>query len=333
LVDYLEPRLGVDSLRFAEPPAEVPHGWETYVYRFRLQAAGRLPASLARPLILRIYASPQGVPRARREFAVQRHLHLRGYGVPEPLLLEEDCTRFGGPFMLMECIPGETLLDGLRHDWTSVLKVARRLAEEHLCLHRLPVDGFPVPRERFLDRRIGELEALIGTYGLDGLCTGLEWLHAHRPAAPAAPTVVHLDFHLTNIMAPPGRDPVVLDWSEADVADPHADVAATVLLIHAAPVENVVLSERLIAPITRWALIRRYLRLYGRQRPLDVRTLRYYLACAALRRLGVYGMWLRAGPQANGCKPSSIRHLEPVHVGTLRECFRHWTAEEVELPS
>jgi aminoglycoside phosphotransferase (APT) family kinase protein len=312
-------------------PLEIPHGWETYVYRFRLRATAVLPPAFARPLVLRIYASPEGVPRARREFAMQRHLHQRGHAVPEPLRFEADCDLFGGPFMLMERVPGKTLLDGLRHNWTRVLAVAGQLAEQQLRLHCLPVDGFPVPPGPFLDRRLGELEALVGTHGLDGLRRGLKWLHAHRPAARAPAVVVHLDFHPVNIMDPEGRAPVVLDWSEADVADPHADVATTILLLHAAPVEKAVLAERLIAPITRCVLIHRYLNLYRRRSPLDLRTLRYYLACAALRRLAVYGMWLHAGPQANGCKPSSLRHVEPGHVGTLREDFRHCTGVEAVL--
>jgi aminoglycoside phosphotransferase (APT) family kinase protein len=286
---------------------------------------------MARPLILRIYPSRQGVPRARREFAVQRHLHQRGQAVPEPLLIEEDCGLFGGPFMLIEHIPGQTLLAGLRHDWTCVLSVARQLAELHLRLHRLPVGGFPAPPGPFLDRRLRELEALADKHGLDGLRRGLNWLHAHRPAAQGPAAIVHLDFHLVNIMDPEGRAPVVLDWSEADIADPHADVATTILLIHSAPLEKAALAERLIAPLTRWVLIHRYLRVYRLHFPLDLRTLRYYLAWAALRRLAVYGMWLHAGPQANGCKPSSIRHVESRHVGILRECFGHWTGVEARL--
>jgi aminoglycoside phosphotransferase (APT) family kinase protein len=331
LLDYLQLRLGAGRLGFAEPPDEIPHGWETYVYRFCLHAPGSLPPAFARPLILRIYASPQGLPRARREFAVQRHLHRRGQPVPEPLLIEEDCGLFGGPFLLMEHVPGRTLLDGLRRDWTRVLAVAGQLAEQHLRLHRLPVDGFPVPPGPFLDRRLDELESLTGTHELDGLRPGLDWLHAGRPAAPASVAIVHLDFHPVNIMDPEGREPTLLDWSEADVGDPHADVATTILLIHSAPLQNAVLAERLIAPVTRWALIRRYLRVYRQHVSLHLPTLRYYLACAALRRLAVYGMWLHAGPQANGCKPSSIRHVEPGHVGILRECFRHWTGVGVRL--
>src|SRR5690349_5239906 len=181
---YLAPRLGVDDLDFAEGPDEIPHGWETYIYRFRLRAGGGLPRPFDRRLVLRIYASPQGVPRIRGEFAVQHALHLAGQPVPAPLLVEDDCGLFGGPFMIMECLPGETLLDYLRHHKLRVLRVAARLAEEHARLHRLPAAEFPLPAGRFLERRFDELRGFVRGYGLEGLAAGLDWLLRHRPEEP-----------------------------------------------------------------------------------------------------------------------------------------------------
>src|SRR5262249_47729438 len=57
LAAYLAPRLGAGELHFAEGPDEIVHGWETYVYRFRLRAEGALPGPFDRPLVLRVYAS------------------------------------------------------------------------------------------------------------------------------------------------------------------------------------------------------------------------------------------------------------------------------------
>ena len=328
---YLAPRLGAGELHFAEGPDEIVHGWETYVYRFRLRAEGPLPGPFDRPLVLRIYGSAQGVPRARREFAVQRALHLAGQPVAEPLVVEDGCGLFGSPFLIMEYLPGETLLDYLRHHKTHVLGVGVRLAEQHARLHRLPASDFPAPAGPFLERRLAEVGAFVRNYGLEGLAAGLDWLRTHRPGEPERPALLHLDFHPVNLMVAPGRPPAVLDWSEADVGDRHADVAATVLLIDSAPVENARLLDRLLDPPARWVLIRSYLAVYHRRLGLDRRTLRYYLAWAALRRLGMCGMWLRAGPQSNGCKPSSIRHLRTGHVEALQDCFRHCTGVEARV--
>ena len=110
-----------------------------------------MPPPFERPLTLRIYGGAGGSPRARHEFAVLRHMHSLAYPVPEPLHLEEDCSVFGGPFLLLEWVPGITLLDRLRQRFRRFLEVPTRLAEMHRRLHELPIAGFPAPPGEFLD--------------------------------------------------------------------------------------------------------------------------------------------------------------------------------------
>ncbi|HZT82445.1 MAG TPA: phosphotransferase [Gemmataceae bacterium] len=333
LLDYLRPRLGAGPLRFAEGPTPLTHGWEAHVHEFRLETFPLLPAAYQRRLILRIYQGAAGVPRARHEHAAQLRLHQLGYPVPRPLLLEEDCAVLGGPFLVMEWVPGDTLLERLRGRFRRFLAIADCLAEMHLRLHALPAAGFPAPAGDFLDRRLAELDQLVGGYRLEGLAPGLDWLHAHRPAPDGPPSILHLDFHLANLMAEEGRPPVVLDWGEADVGDPHADVAMTWVLFHTAPVALRTWREGVLAQPARWSMTRRYLLHYGKVRPLDDRRLRYYLAWAALRRLAVAGAWLRAGPQAQGFKASSARHLTPAHLADLCRCFRKGSGVRVGPPA
>src|SRR5258708_36060876 len=68
LVAYLRHRWRLSRLAFLAPPEVIPHGWETYTYRFQMQNCSGLPEAFSRPLILRIYASPVGLPSARREW-------------------------------------------------------------------------------------------------------------------------------------------------------------------------------------------------------------------------------------------------------------------------
>jgi aminoglycoside phosphotransferase (APT) family kinase protein len=320
LAAYLAARLG-RAVEFAEPPALVPDGWEAYIYRFRLRPAGGLPGRFNRPLVLRLYAGPQGLPRARREFAAQGHAFRNGYPVPEPLLLEADSGHLGGPFLVMEQVPGETLLDRLRGNWTRILEVPTRLARAHARLHALPLDGLAQGDGPFLARQLDGLRRMVRTYGLDGLAVGLRWLEVHRPPDPDAPCLLHLDFHPVNLIARADGECVVLDWSEADVGDIHADLATTLLLLRYAPVEGLYPHERLVAPLTRWFLARRYRVVSRRGAQIDRERLRYYLAWACLRRLATYGMWLRAGPMSNGLKPGALGRVTPCHVGELAECF------------
>ncbi len=318
---YLAARLGLRAADFAEPPALVPTGWEAYVYRFRLLGSASLPARFDRPLVLRLYAGPRGLPRARREFAAQAHAHRHGYPAPQPLLLEEDSRHLGGPFIVMEHVPGETLLDRLRGNWLRILEVPARLARAHARLHALPTAGLTSPGGPFLARQLDDLRQTTRAHDLGGLAAGLRWLDAHRPSEAEPPSLLHLDFHPVNLVARDDGACVALDWSEADVGDRHADLAMTVLLLHCAPVDGLGLHERLLAPVTRWLLARRYQIVYRRSRPIDRGRLRYYLAWACLRRLATYGMWLRAGPLSNGSKPAAVRRVTPGHVRELQECF------------
>ena len=54
LLAYLAGRLDAPALTFAEAPEQITHGWETFIYTFRLAGDG-LGASWTAPLILRVY--------------------------------------------------------------------------------------------------------------------------------------------------------------------------------------------------------------------------------------------------------------------------------------
>src|ERR1700722_17278601 len=50
LLDYLSSRLNCSGLEYAQQPAEVCGGWETYTYSFLLKKNAGLPESYTRPL-------------------------------------------------------------------------------------------------------------------------------------------------------------------------------------------------------------------------------------------------------------------------------------------
>jgi aminoglycoside phosphotransferase (APT) family kinase protein len=331
LAAYLEPRLGVGKLGFTSEPREVPDNWETHIYRFQLRAERPLPQAFAAMLVLRAYSSFRSISRARHDFVVQRHMSNLGYEVPAPLLVEDSCDVLGGPFLVMSWIPGETLLERLRQRFRLFLWVAEKLAEMHLRLHALSSDGFPSKREPFLDRRLEDLRAMIRAHGLEGLERGLNWLLVHRPAAPEQPRILHLDFHPINVVVQNDRVVAVLDWSDSDVGDFHADVATTLVLLRSAPVTTHTVAEHLLSGPARWALRRRYLRTYSRLASLDKNLLRYYVALASLRRLAVCGVWLLDGPESTGFKASSIEYVTSGQIKALEQCFHKSTRVRARL--
>ena len=78
-----------------------------------------------------------------------------------------------------------------------------------------------------LDRHLETLRTAIARHDLTGLEHGLEWLKAKRPPEPAALSILHLDFHPLNLIVRPDGSLAVLDWTYADLGDPHADVATS----------------------------------------------------------------------------------------------------------
>jgi aminoglycoside phosphotransferase (APT) family kinase protein len=332
LIAYLQRRFGVSGLRYRSPPVSNPDGWETHTYNLQLEGPSlpSFPAS-DRPLVLRTYCSPQGVPRARHEFEVQRHLREQGYPVPKPLLLEERCDLFGGPFLIMEQLPGTNFFKYLSFYWWMMWPRSAGLAAMQVRLHRMPIDNFPHANGPYLSRKLEEIRGLIKDYGLSGLLPGWKWLAANQPASPERPCILHLDYHPMNVLC--GRFPqlAVLDWTEADVGDYHADVGTSLTLMRCCTAGNPNLWERCGLPLARALTIHWYLSSYSKRMPLDAGKLAYYKALAALKRLCGYGRWLRASPLSTGCKPTSIRYLNDGHLRTMQTFFRKATGVAVSL--
>jgi aminoglycoside phosphotransferase (APT) family kinase protein len=330
LLTYLGDRLGVTGLQYSAPPCPLPDGWETHLFRFCLRGPN-LPPGWDRPLVLRIHANGRGRLRARHEFEVPRHLAGLGYPVPEPLLVDEVTGVFGGPFLIMEQVPGSVLLRAaLRRPWRPFL-FPELMAEVHARLHALPTDGFPAPPGAFLDRHLAALRSAIARHDLAGLGPGLDWLEAHQPPEAVPPSILHLDFHPLNLIVRPDDKLVVLDWTYADVGDPHADVATTLTFLRCFPIELRTGWERLAVTVGRPLVSGWYEHAYRRRRPLDRTRLDYYRAWAVLDHLVRYGGGLRDGPEAIDCKPSLARHLSPGLFAVLCRCFRQWTGVDVSL--
>jgi aminoglycoside phosphotransferase (APT) family kinase protein len=172
---------------------------------------------------------------------------------------------------------------------------------------------------------------MIRDFGLNGLALGWKWLAAHLPPAPAKTSILHLDYHPMNMLC--GWFPAlsVIDWTEADVGDLHADVATTLMLIACCSAGEPNAWERLTLPIARTFVSRWYLRSYRKRIHLDAKILAYYQALAALKRLCGYGRWLEASPLSTGCKPASLRYLNASHVQGLQAYFRRFAGVSVSL--
>lgn len=121
-----------------------------------------------------------------------------------------------------ERIEGPTMAELLRAKPWLVGNVARRLAQLHKQIHQVedPV-GLPVQRDRLL-ARIGNAPELRPQ--VKGR------LKQRLMSLPMRTCLCHGDFHPGNVILS-SRGPVIIDWIDASIGHPGADVGRTLLLL------------------------------------------------------------------------------------------------------
>jgi aminoglycoside phosphotransferase (APT) family kinase protein len=194
---------------------------------------------------------PQGplLPTAHDVLREYRVLDLlaradAGVRVPQVLAACEDPAVIGAPFYVMDRVEGDVVRDRLpgwltedRRRGTGLDLVAA-LAELHAAPYEPFVEAGIGRPSGYLDRQLrrwrGQREGVQAAVAAAG-ATARElpdydvvrnWLEAHVPADAGAPTVVHGDYKLDNVILDPstGRVAAVVDWEMATVGDPLADL-------------------------------------------------------------------------------------------------------------
>lgn len=170
-----------------------------------------------------------------REARLLSALRPHGTPVPEVLASCEDPEVIGAPFYVMTYVEGWVLtaeLPPALDTPEAPARIAAELVDSLVELHALGpgdegLDGFGRP-DGYLARQIKRFGGLLETNAtrpLPQLEEVTEWLAANLPESPA-PTVVHGDYRLGNVMFAP-REPrlaAILDWEMATIGDPLADV-------------------------------------------------------------------------------------------------------------
>ncbi|MFD7070705.1 phosphotransferase family protein [Streptomyces sp. NPDC059913] len=175
----------------------------------------------------------------RREHRVISALHPTGVPVPEPVLLCEDESVNGAPFYVMEYVAGtpyrtvEQLAPlGPGRTREAVLGLVDTLVDLHAVdPQAVGLGDFGRP-EGFLERQLRrwgkQLDASRNRElpGIDALHTALG---RALPASPA-PTVVHGDYRLDNVLiGDDDRIKAVLDWEMSTLGDPLTDLGLLVM--------------------------------------------------------------------------------------------------------
>src|SRR5271170_880204 len=154
LLAYLRSVTVRPDLAYDEAPTRMSGGYDATILRFSLQ---RAPEPFSGPLVLRLFQATVDPQRAPQEGAVQNALAQLGYPAPRVFATEARIEPLGGPFLIMERMPGRVVgseLEGLSikgfGQALSLLSQLPRIRREVLRLwdeaqtrlHALPANAF-----------------------------------------------------------------------------------------------------------------------------------------------------------------------------------------------
>jgi aminoglycoside phosphotransferase (APT) family kinase protein len=156
--------------------------------------------------------------KCQREVAAMRVAAAGGVPVPE---VHTAGQWEGRPALLLSWCDGRTLVDALTAAPWRVWALGTMFGRMQAAIHRTPLpDTLRAIPERWMEWA-GPVEPALRERLLGG------------PPHPTA--LLHLDYHPLNVMTDGARVTGVLDWPNARVGDPRADLARTVVLLRFRP--------------------------------------------------------------------------------------------------
>lgn len=187
------------------------------VYRLDLLFSNGSESSV----VLRCHGSSHSGHVAMLEFELLKSLFTTGLPVPEPFLVDTSCAILAYPFLLIAFIDGrsfpteatvETYINTMAESLSTVHKTAPN------PMLALPFRLDPLPK------------------ALDFLPTGPSWFDLRNYLVQMenteylrAPVLLHGDFWPANLIWSEAGIVTILDWEDAALGDPLADVASTCL--------------------------------------------------------------------------------------------------------
>ena len=219
-------------------------------------------------LILRRYLThPTGV--AAREFRLLQQLTAFGIEAPLPLHFDQSGVIFPEPLIVMEHING--VLSLAPRDRNSYLK---QYAQQLAHIHRINAKQHDFT---YLPRAIApcsELSLDKPPYALGDTATIRRLLATQPLTQPNAPTLLHGDYWVGNLLWTAGQLVGVIDWEDAKVGEPLIDLA---------------ISRVETAALFGMQAMQEFTQHYRALSSLDFRNLAYWDLCAALRMARLVG--------------------------------------------
>lgn len=236
------------------------------------------PDGLRRKMLVRQHGAidlKQHPQVAADEFKLLQLLHSAGLATPKPYYLDQSGEIFATPYVVIEYIEGAS--EFAPTDVPNfLLQFATHLASIHqLDSTKLDLSFLP-KQSQFYARKLQERPAVVDESLDEGRIR--DTLEAVWPFPQKNPSVLlHGDYWPGNLLWRNGQLVAVIDWEDAAVGDPLADLANSRLEILWA-----------FGPDAMQLFTRQY---QARMEGLDFTTLSYWDLCAALRPISKAAQW------------------------------------------
>ena len=314
---------------------QFPGGHSNLTYCVRL---GAHEFVLRRPPFGPVAPTAHDMPREYRLLAaINPHFNL----APRPYLLCADANVIGAPFYLMERRYGIVVRQAIPPEIGSDLALRRRISESMVdtlvAMHAVDIRatglinlGKPAG---FVERQVtgwAKRWERAKTTDLIEMTQLAEWLINRLPPDPAAPTLVHNDYKLDNVMlsaADPARLTAILDWEMCTVGDPLIDLG--LLLCYWPEAEDTAMLGTAISGVTmlpgwftRAEIIARYAARSGR----DLSNIAYYHVFA-LFKLAVVLQQIYYRYHVGQTQDARFKDFDKRVYGLVRAAFEMMTAQ------
>lgn len=248
------------------------------------------PSSASGPLIVRVFPRSRNGRFVPRVQAIHETLREAGFPAPAVVLASDGGGPMDRPFLLLERVPGRTAFDTPAR-LSEILRLPDLITNVQERLHELDSQRFAASMvRRGINRRHLSVERILTRVArqtekksLDYLVPGIRWLQDHFPPQNGSLVVCHGDLHGTNLLLDGSRVSAVIDWEGALIADPMLDVANSMWTL--VPSRRAWPAPPPVRAVVRRLVRARYLRAYGRLRPVRQDDVKFYCALRIMLRL------------------------------------------------
>ncbi|MFC4403747.1 phosphotransferase family protein [Gracilibacillus xinjiangensis] len=132
-------------------------------------------------------------------------------------------------WLLMEFLEGRTLRTALSKETNQAVR-SELIYNFGKMLHQIHSTACPkelMKEEPWLEAMLADAEYNLANYKVDGSKILLEKISSNKPKA-FAPTLIHGDFTMDNVLVENGKISAVIDWAGGTYGDPRYDVSLSI---------------------------------------------------------------------------------------------------------